>query len=111
MLEGSAAEHRPSLGEYSSYLLDQMIGVVTASTFMSYCLYTISERTVQELGTNKLMYTVPFVMYGIFRYLYLVHQKNQGGAPDRVLLTDAPLLLNVVLYVAAVVLILYFSSS
>jgi len=111
MLQESAAEHRPSLGEYSSYLLDQMIGVVTASTFMSYCLYTISERTVQELGTKKLVYTVPFVMYGIFRYLYLVHQKNQGGAPDRVLLTDTPLLLNVVLYVAAVVLILYFGSG
>ncbi len=111
MLEESAAEHRPSLGEYSSHLLDQMIAVVTASTFMSYCLYTINERTVQELGTKHLMYTVPFVIYGIFRYLYLVHQKNQGGAPDRVLLTDAPLLLNVVLYVAAVVLILYFSSS
>lgn len=111
MLQENAAEHRASLGEYSSYLLDQMIGVVTASTFMSYCLYTISERTVQQLGTKNLMYTIPFVIYGIFRYLYLVHQKNRGDAPDQVLLTDGPLLLNVVLYVVAVVLILYLSGG
>ena len=111
MLEESAAEYRASLGEYSSYLLDQMIAVVTASTFMSYCLYTISERTVQQLGTKNLMYTIPFVIYGIFRYLYLVHQKTQGDAPDRGLLTDGPLLLNVVLYVAAVVVVLYFSGG
>ncbi len=110
MLEGAAAQYRAILGEYSSYLLDQMIAVVTASTFMSYCLYTISERTVQELGTQNLIYTIPFVIYGIFRYLYLVHQKNQGDAPDRVLLTDGPLLANVILYVAAVVVIMYFSG-
>jgi len=111
MLEENAAQHRAILGEYSSYLLDQMIGVVTASIFMSYCLYTISERTVQELGTKNLMYTIPFVIYGIFRYLYLVHQKNRGDAPDQVLLTDGPLLVNVVLYVAAVVLVLYLSGG
>jgi 4-hydroxybenzoate polyprenyltransferase len=101
-----AVNHRRILGEYSPYLLDQMIAVVTASTLMSYCLYTISERTVTELGTDKLMYTIPFVIYGIFRYLYLVHQREAGEAPDRVLLTDAPLLVNVLLYTAAVVVIL-----
>ncbi len=101
-----AVDHRPILGEYSPYLLDQMIAVVTASTLMSYCLYTISDRTVHELGTDKLMYTIPFVIYGIFRYLYLVHQREAGEAPDRVLLTDAPLLINVLLYAAAVVVIL-----
>ncbi len=111
MLEGAATQHRAILGEYSSYLLDQMIAVVTASTFMSYCLYTISERTVEELGTQNLIYTIPFVIYGIFRYLYLVHQKNQGDAPDRVLLTDGPLLANVILYVVAVVMIMYFSGG
>lgn len=101
-----AVDHRPILGEYSPYLLDQMIAVVTASTLMSYCLYTISDRTVHELGTDKLMYTIPFVIYGIFRYLYLVHQREAGEAPDRVLLTDAPLLVNVLLYAGAVVTIL-----
>ena len=101
-----AVNHRPILGEYSQYLLDQMIAVVTASTLMSYCLYTISERTITQLGTDKLMYTIPFVIYGIFRYLYLVHQRDAGEAPDRVLLTDAPLLVNVLLYAASVVAIL-----
>lgn len=101
-----ALNHRRSLGEYSQYLLDQMIAVVTASTLMSYALYTISDRTVRELGTDRLMYTIPFVIYGIFRYLYLVHQRDQGEAPDRVLLTDGPLLVNVLLYAVAVVFIL-----
>jgi len=109
-LEEGAVAHRPILGEYSSYLLDQMIAVVTASTVMSYALYTISERTVQEVGSYQLMYTIPFVLYGIFRYLYLVHQKNQGAAPDRVLLTDLPLLINVLLYTVTVVAILHFGG-
>jgi 4-hydroxybenzoate polyprenyltransferase len=109
-LEESAADHRPILGEYSSYLLDQMIAVVTASTVMSYALYTISERTVAEVGSNWLMYTVPFVIYGIFRYLYLVHQRSEGAAPDRVLLTDLPLIVNILLYGLAVMAILHFSA-
>ncbi|HEY3396345.1 MAG TPA: decaprenyl-phosphate phosphoribosyltransferase [Armatimonadota bacterium] len=103
-----AANHRRILEEYSPYLLDQMIAVVTASTLMSYALYTISDRTVRELGTDKLMYTIPFVIYGIFRYLYLVHKKDEGEAPDRVLLTDAPLLIDALLYGVAVVVILIF---
>jgi 4-hydroxybenzoate polyprenyltransferase len=101
-----AVSHRAILGEYSPYLLDQMIAVVTASTLTSYCVYTMSDRTVRELGTDKLVYTIPFVLYGIFRYLYLVHQREAGEAPDQVLLTDAPLLLNVLLYAAAVLAIL-----
>jgi 4-hydroxybenzoate polyprenyltransferase len=101
-----AVHQRPILGEYSPYLLDQMIAVVTASTLTSYCVYTMSDRTVHELGTDKLVYTIPFVLYGIFRYLYLVHQREEGEAPDRVLLTDAPLLLNVVLYAVTVLAIL-----
>ena len=101
-----AGSTRHILSEYSQNLLDQMIAVVTASTLMSYALYTISERTVTELGTDKLMYTIPFVIYGIFRYLYLVHQRDQGEAPDRVLLTDGPLLVDVLLYAACVGILL-----
>jgi 4-hydroxybenzoate polyprenyltransferase len=101
-----AVNQRPILGEYSPYLLDQMIAVVTASTLTSYCVYTMSDRTVRELGTDKLIYTIPFVLYGIFRYLYLVHQREAGEAPDQVLLTDAPLLLDVVLYGVTVLAIL-----
>ncbi|OPZ65588.1 MAG: Decaprenyl-phosphate phosphoribosyltransferase [bacterium ADurb.Bin478] len=101
-----ASNHRPSLAEYSPELLDQMISVMTASTLMSYALYTISDRTVALVGSTNLLYTIPFVIYGIFRYLYLVHQREAGEAPDRVLLTDAPLLVNVLLYAVAVVVIL-----
>jgi 4-hydroxybenzoate polyprenyltransferase len=106
VMGGEASSTRPILSEYSQYLLDQMIAVVTASTLMSYALYTISERTITELHTDKLMYTIPFVIYGIFRYLYLVHQREEGEAPDRVLLTDGPLIVNLLLYGMAVVLIL-----
>jgi 4-hydroxybenzoate polyprenyltransferase len=102
-----AIEHRAILAHYSPALLDQMISVVTASTLMSYCLYTISERTVQMVGSTDLLFTIPFVIYGIFRYLYLIHQKGAGGHPDRVLLSDGPLLATLALYVVTAALIVY----
>jgi len=107
LLEDNAAAHRPILKEYSAYLLDQMIGVVTASTVIAYCLYTVSEETVKKFGTTNLIFTTPFVLYGIFRYLYLVHQKGKGGSPEELVINDRPLLLAIVLWIAAVVLILY----
>jgi len=103
-----ASNHRASLAEYSPELLDQMISVMTASTLMSYALYTISDRTVELIGSTNMLYTVPFVIYGIFRYLYLVHQKGAGGHPDRALLRDWPLMLNVLLYGLVVGIIIYF---
>ena len=72
LMEGRAASHRPILKEYNIYLLDQMISVVTASTLLAYCLYTISEETVAKFGTRNLIFTVPFVLYGIFRHEVLV---------------------------------------
>jgi 4-hydroxybenzoate polyprenyltransferase len=107
LLEESASSHRKTLEKYSLSLLDQMIAVVTASTLMSYCLYTISPRTVEELGSTRLMYTVPFVIYGIFRYLFLMHRRGEGGHPERTLLSDKPLLINVALYVLAAAVIIY----
>jgi 4-hydroxybenzoate polyprenyltransferase len=107
LLDNRATEHRPILKEYSAYLLDQMIAVVTASTLIAYCLYTISPETVEKFGTERLVWTSPFVLYGIFRYLYLVHQKQKGGSPEELLLQDKPLLLNIVFWVVAVILILY----
>jgi 4-hydroxybenzoate polyprenyltransferase len=106
LLEGDAANHRPILKEYSTTLLDQMISVVTASTLIAYCLYTISEETVAKFGTRKLIYTVPFVLYGIFRYLYLIHLKAGGGSPESLITKDKPLLLDLFLWIAASVLIL-----
>jgi len=97
----NATEHRLSLAEYSPQMLDQMIAVVTASTLMAYALYTIDPRTIAKFHTDNLKYTIPFVLYGIFRYLYLVYSKRGGGSPSRHLLADKPLLLDVVLYAIA----------
>jgi 4-hydroxybenzoate polyprenyltransferase len=106
LLEGNATDHRPILKEYNTAFLDQMISVVTASTLIAYCLYTISEETVAKFGTRKLIYTVPFVLYGIFRYLYLIHLKAEGGSPEFLIIKDKPLLLDLFLWIAAVALII-----
>jgi len=107
LLAGGAAGHRSILGEYSPYLLDQMIAVVTASTVVSYALYTQAPETVSKFGTDRLVWTLPFVLYGIFRYLYLVHQREEGGSPSRVFLNDRPLLVAVAGWTTAVVAIIY----
>jgi 4-hydroxybenzoate polyprenyltransferase len=106
-LADDAKAHRRSLAEYSPYLLDQMIGVVTASTLIAYAFYTIDPETVAKFGTDHLLWTVPFPLYGIFRYLYLVHQREGGGNPSEMLLTDKPLLACVALWGAFVIAIVY----
>jgi hypothetical protein len=107
LLDSKADDHRTTLKDYSPYLLDQMIAVVTASTVIAYCLYTVSEETVAKFGTTNLIFTVPFVLYGIFRYLYLVHERSKGGSPEVLILKDLPLLLDVVLWITSAVLIVY----
>jgi 4-hydroxybenzoate polyprenyltransferase len=107
LLETSAEIHRPILKEYNPHLLDQMIAVVTASTVISYCLYTISSETIDKFGTKNLIFTVPFVLYGIFRYLYLVHQKKEGGSPEVLVIKDKPLLIDIFLWIATAALIIY----
>jgi 4-hydroxybenzoate polyprenyltransferase len=107
LLTDGAASHRHILGEYSPYLLDQMIGVVTASTLIAYIFYTISPETVQNFQTEYLALTIPFPLYGIFRYLYLVHRKDGGGSPAELLATDRPLLTCVALWAATVVFVVY----
>jgi 4-hydroxybenzoate polyprenyltransferase len=107
LLAGDATSHRRILAEYSPYLLDQMISVVTASTLIAYIFYTISPETIAKFDTEWLGLTIPFPLYGIFRYLYLVHQREEGGSPADLLLTDRPLLLCVLLWAGAVVLIIY----
>jgi 4-hydroxybenzoate polyprenyltransferase len=93
-----AVNHRRSLADYTPQMLDQMISVVTASTLVTYCIYTVWPTTVEKFGTDGLKYTIPFVLYGVFRYLYLVYSKDGGGSPSRHLLTDKPLLLDIFLY-------------
>ena len=107
LLEGEAGDHRGILREYSPYLLDQMIAVVTASTVVAYALYTVSGGTVQKFGTTRLSWTFPFVLYGVFRYLYLIHRRGSGGRPEEALLSDLPLLLDVLLWAVVTFLILY----
>ena len=107
LLASGAAEHRRILGEYSPYLLDQMIAVVTASTLVCYALYTSAPETVARFGTDRLIWTLPFVLYGIFRYLYLIHQKEEGGDPTKVLLNDRPILVTVALWAATIVTLIY----
>ena len=98
LLADQATDHRPILEEYSPYLLDQMISVVTASTLVAYAIYTVSPETIEKFGTDQLGLTLPFPLYGIFRYLYLVHQKEGGGSPSDMLLNDRPLLACVALW-------------
>jgi 4-hydroxybenzoate polyprenyltransferase len=107
LLASTATSHRPILGEYSPYLLDQMIGIVAASTLIAYIFYTISPETAQKFQTEWLGLTIPFPIYGIFRYLYLVHQREAGGSPSDLLLNDRPLLACVMLWILTVIVIIY----
>ncbi|MDI6803171.1 MAG: decaprenyl-phosphate phosphoribosyltransferase [Bacteroidota bacterium] len=108
LLENTANTHRSVLTQYSPHFLDQMIGIVTASTVMSYALYTISEETIQKFNTKNLIYTVPFVLYGIFRYLYLVHKKELGGNPTLAIFKDIPLLINLIMWIISAGIIIYW---
>ena len=103
----AAVRHRPILAEYSAGLLDQMIAVVTASTVTAYALYTMSPETVAKFETHLLPVTLPFVLYGIFRYLYLLYRRQLGGNPSELFLNDGPLLVNTLLWILAVALIIY----
>ena len=107
LLTESAIDHRPILGDYTPYLLDQMISVVTASTLIAYAFYTISPETTEKFGTDLLSLTIPFPLYGIFRYLYLVHRQDKGGSPAELVVNDRPLLVCVGLWVLSVILIIY----
>jgi 4-hydroxybenzoate polyprenyltransferase len=107
LLAGGAASHRRILDEYNPYLLDQMISVVTASTLMAYIIYCTSADTVERFGTHNLVLTIPFPIYGILRYLYLVHRRDGGGNPSELLITDRPLLICVGLWGLVTALVIY----
>ena len=107
MLEDRAKEHRKVLEKYNPYLLDQMISVVTAATILAYALYTMSEETIGRFGNENLIFTIPFVLYGIFRYLYLIYQRRAVGNPEDILVTDKPLLIDILLWVITVGIIVY----
>jgi 4-hydroxybenzoate polyprenyltransferase len=105
LLKSQASNTRAVLDHYSLPFVDEMMAVVTAGTLMTYALYTFSAPNLPE--NHTMMLTIPFVIYGIFRYLYVIHIQGNGGAPDEVLLTDRPLQVSVVVFGLAVVVILY----
>ena len=107
IMEGAGNDYRKVLEEYSPAFLDQMISVVSALTIMSYALYTVSSETVIKFGTSNLIYTVPFVIYGIFRYFYLVYKKELGGNPTRIILKDKSILAVVFLWLITCCYIIY----
>jgi len=108
LLQGNASNHRVSLQDYSLPLLDQIIGIVTTSTFLTYTLYGIEAQTALAQD-GRMLLTSPFVFYFVARYLYLIHVKKLGGAPDELLLKDRALLVNSSLWGVAVVALIYFA--
>ncbi len=107
LLGNHASEHRAILADYTPYFLDQLIGIVTASTVVSYALYTLSPDVQSKFPGKRLEITIPFVLFGIFRYLHLVHHYKQGGNPARALFTDPVLLSVVLIWAASVIFIIY----
>ena len=107
LLAAGATGHRRILEEYDPYLLDQMIGVVAAATMVAYIIYCASPETHAYFGTEWMVLTTPFPIYGLFRYLYLVHRKAGGGSPSDMLLEDRPLLACVVLWGITAITIIY----
>jgi len=107
LLAHEAAGQRPVLDHYSPAFLDQMINVVTASAVVSYALYCVAPETVEKYHTQDLVFTIPLVLYGIFRYLYLMYQRPGERNPTEAILRDAPFLINILLWGLVVVWIVY----
>lgn len=110
VMEKEAHRHRPILEEYTLPFLDVMIGVVMSATVMSYVLYTMDRETIARFGSRSVFYTTVFVVYGVFRYLYVMHFKGAGGNPVRTFLKDRALQIAVLLWIITVVLLRYFPS-
>jgi 4-hydroxybenzoate polyprenyltransferase len=107
LLQGNANGHRAILGEYSMQLINEMISILSSTTIIAYSLYTFSAPNLP--ANHLMMLTIPFVLYGLFRYLYLLHVKNEGGAPEDIVVKDKPIMTTIGLWGLAVVLVLYFA--
>lgn len=105
LLQGNASNHRVILDQYNIKLLDEMIMIVTATTVLTYALYTFSAEGLPE--NHSMMLTIPFVLYGIFRYLYLIHVKGEGGAPEEIALRDRPIQIAIALWGLLIIALLY----
>jgi 4-hydroxybenzoate polyprenyltransferase len=109
LLQDGAGSHRKILDEYSTGLLDQMGSTVTAAVLMAYGLYTFTAEGLPK--NHAMMLTIPFVLYGIFRYLYLVHTRKEGGSPEEVLLRDVPILLTLIGWVMTAGTVLFLARE
>lgn len=110
-LEDNAGAHRASLADYTVPLLDQMMSICAACCILAYGLYTTSKETVDHVGSDHLKFTVPFVVYAIFRYLFLVHKRGAGGSPEKVLLGDAPFFISILMFLGVAGWALYGTRS
>jgi 4-hydroxybenzoate polyprenyltransferase len=107
LLQENAADHRKILKEYNLLLLDQMIVVVTAASIVSYALYTLDNNTIEKFQTEHLVYTIPFVILGMFRYFFLIYKKNLGDRPEKILFNDKGILITLLLWIVTVGIIIY----
>lgn len=107
LLEAAAAGHRRSLSDYSIEFLDSIMNICAGAAVLTYALYTRADETVQRVGSNAMLLTIPFVVYGVFRYLYLIHKKKAGGDPVQILFRDRPTLLNLLLWIVFAGLVIY----
>jgi hypothetical protein len=110
-LGDGAAAHRGILAEYSTPFIDKMVSALASMTVMSYALYTIDPGVISRLGTDGLLLTLPLVLFGIFRYLYLVHQRQKGGSPTEIVLRDRSIQGIALLYLSVVVLCIYYDFN
>ncbi len=111
LMEEGAKTHRKILDEYSVNFLDMMLGITATMTLMSYVMYTFSPSTIQNLGTDKMVYTVPIVVYAILRSLYIIYIKNMGHNPTKAILTDKSVLITGLLWVILVTYLTYFKPG
>jgi len=107
VLKGNARDYKRVFGGYSIHLLEKMISMVAASTILFYAFYAISGQESKKFSTKSLIFTLPFVAYGILRYLFLIYRKENNADPESILISDKPLMINIFLWVTAVGLILY----
>jgi len=108
LLNDSAHNHRQSLGKYSIQYLDMIMSLAGSASIITYALYTMSEETIHRVGSSILIYTTPLVIYGVFRYFYLVYNGNKSADPTRLLITDIPLILSIILWIVLVCIFIYF---
>lgn len=111
LLEENAGSHRASLNDYSLQFLDSMMTICGGAAVVCYALYTMSDDTVARFHTRNLLITLPFVIYGVFRYLFLIHKREAGGDPVQLLFRDRPTLLNILLWIIAVCLVIYLPKA